>query len=279
MEKTKSQPAIHSSPSVHLHPYSQEDFTLAKRFSFLLRDQLKGFVREIVFFGSAARKGAIRVHESDIDVLVIVDDATATLSNETVSAYRIITEKAAARVSGRLHVNTIRISSFFEYALNGDPLAVNIIRDGVPLLGYGFLEPLKALLAKGAVKPTKENMMVYMLRAPQTLMGSRWHVLQGTIDLYWACLDSCHALLIHFGYAPTSPKETMDLIDALFVKSKKLDKVHAATLKDVYCLSESIIDRSKKDVTGKEYSQYRSRVKALIIAVKSILSQRPGPGP
>ena len=253
---------------IHTHPYSSEDFDLAKRFAFHLRNQLKGFLKEVIFFGSGARGGAERVHESDIDVLIIVDDTTATLSNETVGAYRIITEKTAGQVSGRLHINTIRISAFYEYALNGDPLAVNIIRDGMPLLGAGLLEPFKALLQQGKIVPTKENMMVYLLRAPQTLMGSRWHVLQATIDLHWACLDALHALLNHLGYSPTSPLEAIQLMDVLLVKTKQLEKSHLATMKELYNLSEAIIARSKKDISGKEFDGFYQRANALILDVK-----------
>ena len=261
----------------HKHPHSPEDLVLAKRFAQGLQQNLKSLVREVVFFGSSARGLATAVHESDIDVLVMVDDTSVSLSNETVSAYRIITEKAAAQVSGRFHINTIRISAFFEYALNGDPLAVNIIRDGIPLLGAGLLEPLKALLDKGRIKPTKENMMVYMLRAPQTLLGSRWHVLQATIDLYWASLDACHALLIHFGHAPDSPQETTQLIEQYFVRPKKLDKSHLATLSDIQKLSDAIIDRSRKDVSGKEFDSYYARSKLLIEAIKALMSERAKP--
>lgn len=262
-------------PTMHrTHTHSPEDLLLAKRFAQGLRQNLKELVREVVFFGSSARGLATAVHESDIDVLVMVDDTSISLSNETVSAYRIITEKCAASVSGRLHINTIRLSAFFEYALNGDPLAVNIIRDGIPLLGAGLLEPLKVLLHKGGIKPTKENIMVYMLRAPQTLLGSRWHVLAATIDLYWASLDACHALLIHFGHAPDSPKETIHLIERYFVRSKALDKTHLATLTDLHALSETIIDRSRKDVSGKDYDFNLARVKSLIGRVKVLMSEQ-----
>ena len=258
---------------IHLHPYAPEDFQLARRFAQDLQAQLKGLLREVVFFGSSARGKATEIYERDIDVLVILNDGIHSISNETAAAYRIITEKTAGKVSGRLHINTLRISAFWEYAINGDPVAVNMIRDGIPLLGAGFIEPFKALLKKGDITPSKGNVMVYMLRAPQTLMASRWHVLQAVIDLYWASLDAAHAALIRYGFAPESPKETMKMLESHFVKRKMLGKDQLATLRELYSLSEGIIDRSVKDIDGARYAGFELRAKSFVDEMKRIMSQ------
>ncbi|MEK6960817.1 MAG: nucleotidyltransferase domain-containing protein [Nanoarchaeota archaeon] len=261
---------------LHIHPYSKEDFDLARRFAQDLSVQLKGLLREVVFFGSSARGKATEIYERDIDVLVLLNDGFKSMSNETITAYRIITEKAAAQVSGRLHINTLKVSAFWEYALNGDPVAVNMIRDGIPLLNAGFIEPFKSLLNQGSIKPSKGNVMVYMIRAPQTLMASRWHVLQAMIDLYWASLDAAHAALIRYGYAPESPKETIRMLDSKFVKAKLLDRSHLATITELYDISEGIIDRSIKDVKGAKYSSFERRASSFVAEMKRLISQSAG---
>jgi len=261
---------------LHLHPYSKEDFELARRFAQELSAQLKGLLREVVFFGSSARGKATEIYERDIDVLVLLNDGVRSMSNETIAAYRIITEKAASKVSGRLHINTLKVSAFWEYVLNGDPVAVNMIRDGIPLLGSGFIEPFKSLLDAGEIKPSKGNVMVYMIRAPQTLMASRWHVLQAMIDLYWASLDAAHAALIRYGYAPESPKETIRFVEAHFVKKKLIDKSHLATMKELYDISEGIIDRSIKDVSGSKFSSFERRASSFVAEMKKVISQSAG---
>lgn len=261
---------------IHIHPYSKEDFDLARRFAQDLSVQLKGLLREVVFFGSSARGKATEIYERDIDVLVLLNDGFKSMSNETIAAYRIITEKAASKVSGRLHINTLKVSAFWEYVLNGDPVAVNMIRDGIPLLDAGFIEPFKSLLKRGDIKPSKGNVMVYMIRAPQTLMASKWHVLQAMIDLYWASLDAAHAALIRYGYAPESPKETIQMIDSNFVRKKLIDRSHLATMKELYDISEGIIDRSIKHVEGAKYSSFERRAASFVAEMKKMISESAG---
>src|SRR3989338_6022936 len=114
-----------------------------------------GLIRGVIIFGSAARKKT--TEKSDIDVLVIIDDLTISLSPEVVEAYRVIVNKTIVRVSTRLHITTLRFTSFWEYMRNGDPIGINILREGVAMIDSGFFEPLQVLLKKGKIRPTSES--------------------------------------------------------------------------------------------------------------------------
>jgi len=108
---------------------------LARKFAQLMDKELKELLAEVVFFGSSVRNPILNtIYEKDIDILLIFNDLIRVISREVIEAYRIITENTATKVSRRLHITTMRMSNFWEYMQNGDPLAINIIRDGVPLL-------------------------------------------------------------------------------------------------------------------------------------------------
>jgi len=110
------------------------------------------------------------------------------------------------------------MTSFWEYIRNGDPIAINILRDGVALIDTGFFEPLQVLLRRGRIRPTQESIWLYFIRAPNTLHNSKWHILQATLDIYWACVDACHAALMKIGETPPTPEHVADLLEDKLVK-------------------------------------------------------------
>ena len=138
--------------------YPGEGYKLALKFSDLLKKELSQFVKVIVLFGSTARHAEEKsIYEPDIDVLVIIDDLSIIMSPEVVESYRVITENLAVKVSKRLHITTMKLTSFWEYMRNGDPVAINMLRDGVPLFDVGVFEPMQMLLFQGRIRPSKER--------------------------------------------------------------------------------------------------------------------------
>jgi len=262
-------------PNIPRHP--TEDYHLAERFSVLLKKELGDFVKSIILFGSAARAAEHRkmpekgLHEHDIDVLVIVNDLTMVMSPEVVEAYRVITENTAAKVSRRLHITTMKLTSFWEYVRNGDPVAINMLRDGVPLQDVGIFEPLQMLLFQGRIRPTKESVWNYYARAPATLANANWHVLQATIDLYWAVVDSAHAALMKMGEVPPSPAHVADLIQSRLVRQGHLPKRYADTMRFFYDLSKKITHREIRDIPGKTFDQYAALARDFINAMKRVI--------
>ena len=116
---------------------------ISYKFANRIYDEFGDFVKAVVLFGSSARKDA---NPDDIDILVVVDDVSLVLTADVAETYRIIVEKSIADISLRLHVTTLKFSSFWEYIRAGDPVGVNILREGIPLLDSGFFRPMQLLL-------------------------------------------------------------------------------------------------------------------------------------
>ncbi len=259
--------------------YPTDDYQLATKFSELLKKELGDFVKAIVLFGSAARAAEHKssekgLHEHDIDVLVIVNDLTMVMSPEVVEAYRVITESTAAKTSRRLHITTMKLTSFWEYMRSGDPIAINMLRDGVPLYDVGIFEPLQMLLFQGRIRPTKESVWNYYARAPATMANANWHVLQATIDLYWAVVDAAHAALMKMGEVPPSPGHVADMIYSRLVKPGHVAKRHADTMRFFYELSKKITHREIRDIPGKDFDRYHMLAKEFIDAMRRVIEGR-----
>jgi len=249
----------------------QEDFELAYKFSKILFREMGDMLKALVLFGSTARTGR---KEKDIDLLVIVDDVTVRISPELVETYRIITEKAVVEVSERLHITSMKFSSFWEYARAGDPVAVNILREGIPLIDAGFFRPLQALLFDGRIRPSPESVWTYFARSPRALFSARRHVLGAVLDLYWAVVDSAHASLMMLNVTPPSPDHVAELLDKMLVARGLLKPHHVETMKKFYDLQKRVVHRELKELKGAEYDELYKEAAAFVDDMKRFVESR-----
>jgi len=255
----------------NIEKYDRHEVDLCHRFANELYKEMGALIRAVVIFGSAARKKTTA--KSDIDVLVILDDLTLSLSPEVVNAYRIIVNKIIVRVSTRLHITTLRFTSFWDHIRTGDPIGINILRDGVAIIDSGFFEPLQVLLKKGRIRPTSESIWTYYVRAPNTLHNSRWHLLQATIDLYWAVIDAAHAALMKNGEVPPSPDHVADLLEQKLVKKKLLQHKYVVTMRHFYKLMKMITYREIKQIKGDEYERYFSEAEEFVKRMREFIEK------
>ena len=187
----------------NLHKYPTEDLAIARKFTDQLKKELQDFLVGVVAFGSSVRRET--TDKSDIDILVVIDDVGMLITEAVIEGYRLIIENLVCRTSLKLHITSMTYSSFWEHAKAGDPILVNMLRDGIALYDTGFFTPLQLLLKQGRIRPSEESIWRYYGRAPKTLANSRWHVLQATLDLYWAVIDSAHAALMRADQVPPTP--------------------------------------------------------------------------
>ena len=251
--------------------YKKEDFDIAYEFSKKLYEEMKDFVKATVLFGSSARKTTSR---GDIDVLVIIDDLTIRLTPELTEAYTIITEKLVTEISLMLHITTLKLTAFWEYVRAGDPVIINILREGIALLDTGFFEPIQFLLKQGRIRPTNESVWCYFTKAPSTLYNSKWHLLQATIDLYWAVIDAAHAALMKLGEIPPSPEHVSDMIQLHMVNKGLIDKKYANTMRKFYLLSKKINHREIKEISGKEYDSYYKEAQDFVYKIREFIEDK-----
>ena len=252
--------------------YTEEDYDASLKFSKIMLAQFGKFVKGIVLFGSSAREQG--KGKSDIDILIIVDDVTILITPEIVDTYRIIVENAIVSVNPRLHITTLKLTSFWEYVRAGDPIAINILRDGYSIIDTGFFEPMQLLLKQGRIRPTQEAVWAYFVRSPATLHNSRWHILQATMDLYWAVIDSAHAALMKAGEIPPTPAHVATLLYDKFVRSKIIPKKYSDIMGSFYNMSRMILHREIKDVTPEEYSKYYRDAHDFVYAMKGIIEKQ-----
>jgi predicted nucleotidyltransferase/uncharacterized protein (UPF0332 family) len=255
----------------NMHKYPSYDLALAQKFSDKLKEELTDFLLGVVVFGSSVRREATA--KSDIDILVVIDDVSTTITEPIIEGYRLLIENLVRKLSLKLHITTMTMSSFWEHSKSGDPVVVNILRDGIALYDTGFFAPLQGLLKEGRVRPSEESIWRYYGRSPKTLLNSRWHILQATLDLYWAVIDSAHAALMRANQVPTAPEHVADLLDKIYVKQKLLERKYSETMRMFYTLNKKITHRNIQQVTGADYDKYYVTADAFISRMKKLIEK------
>ncbi|MFW6014591.1 MAG: nucleotidyltransferase domain-containing protein, partial [Candidatus Nanoarchaeia archaeon] len=127
--------------------YQQTEIDLAYKFASEVHKEFGHFIKAIVLFGSRAKKE--ESEDGDIDILLVVDDVSYSMSGEVVETYRIIVENLILKISKKIHVTTLKFTSFWDYIRVGDPVGLNMLRDGVALIDTGFFTPMQYLLFSG----------------------------------------------------------------------------------------------------------------------------------
>ncbi len=263
-------------PRKNIEKYQKEHMDVAYKFAEKAYKEFATFVKAIVLFGSAAKDPN---STGDIDILIVVDDLSVTLKPPVVQTYRIIVQKLIADISPRLHITTLKFTSFWDYVRSSDPVAVNILRDGVALIDTGFFEPLQLLLSQGRISPTAESIWSYFVRAPATIQNSKWHLLQAALDLYWAVIDAAHAALMRIGEIPPSPDHVAGMLEEKLVKPRLLEPQYATIMSNFYGLMKAITHREKKEVTGQEYVKYLADAEKFVARMKLIVEMKQIPMP
>jgi predicted nucleotidyltransferase/uncharacterized protein (UPF0332 family) len=252
------------------YQHDQADVEIATRFANNLKQELNQLLKAVVLFGSAAR--GTKKPESDLDILLILDDLTIVLSKEIMSGLRVIIETTASKVSNNFHITTMNLSDFWSYVRSGDPVVVNILREGYSVYDEGFFLPTQTLLFEGKIRPTKEAVWAYYLRAPQTLKSAEKKYLSIVVDCYWAVIDSAHALLMHIDQVPGAPHHVSDMLEKHFVRKGLLEKKYLETLDKFYKLAKEIGHEHVANISGKDVDTLLEQAHDFVKKMKFLLA-------
>lgn len=256
----------------NLELYEKEAIKISEKFAENIIKEFGNFVKVVALFGSSdterVKKG------SDIDILIVLDDVSVVLTKELVEAYRILIEKIVANVSLKIHVTTMRMTSYWEYVRAGDPIMTNILRSGVAIIDTGIFMPLQILLKQGRIRPSPESVWAYFIKSPVMINNSKWHVMQAVLDLYWAVVDSAHAALMKLGEIPPSPEHLSEMLTEKMVKKGILDARYPKIMNRFYQASRMITHREVKEISGEEFDKYLIDAQDFVDVMKMFIEGR-----
>jgi uncharacterized protein (UPF0332 family) len=250
----------------------ETDYDIAYDFAVKAYSKFQEVIKSIALFGSVAKKTPYK--KSDIDIVIIVDDCTVLWDEELIAWYRenlgILIAKQKYKKD--LHINTVTLTAFWKELQEGDPVAINVLRYGTPLVDHGgFFNPLKVLLRRGKIRPTVESIYIAMQRAPMHLSRSKYAILGAVEGLYWAMVDGAHAALMAVGHTPPSPEHVYDMLKKVF--GKKLSSVYSENFKEMYSVAHGITHGTIKRVSGKNIDSLREKAENFVEEMKKLVKK------
>lgn len=268
--KKKSKKEIDKSQIPTLKLRDDED--IAMDFAIKTYKTFNKIIKSIVLFGSAAKKTTSP--GSDIDVIIIIDDVSIRWDPELVIWYREELNKILKKnpYERELHINTIKLSTWWDDILRGDPVVINILRYGRAMIDLaGFFEPLKFLLIQGKIKPTPESIYTCLQRAPGHISRSKVAELNSIEGLYWAMVDSAHAALMSAQVSPPSPEHVPLHLKETFVSSGKLKMEFVKDYRDLLILHKKIVHGEITDLKGVEIDKWQEKTENFLSTMAQIV--------
>ncbi len=231
-------------------------------------------IKSIILFGSSVKQSTVA--GSDIDIIVVIDDVAIVWDQELIAWYREELDKLLRKnpYKKELHINTIKLSTWWEDLMKGDPVVLNILRYGESIIDFaGFFEPLKFLLLNGKIKSTPEAIYNCLQRAPTHFLRSKVSELNSIEGLYWAMVDSSHAALISSGIPPASPEHIPVDLKEVFVNTGRLKMKYVIWYRDLLILHKKISHGEITDLRGVEIDMWQERTQEFMRVMADLVNQ------
>ncbi len=264
--------------------YDPKDFLSAIKISEVHKSMvLKKFDKYIVSYvavGSLFRGDAT---SNDIDVAVVIDDTDVKKMTRAELKDKLMSiiwgmGRDASQITGvkkAFHIQTYILTDFWDAIKDANPVIYTFLRDGVPIYDRGVFMPWKLLLKMGRIKPSPEAIDFQMDMGERLIQRTKGNLIRimGD-DLYYAILNPAQAALMLYGIAPPTPKETIELMEEIFVKKEKLlEKKYVDILAKIRKYYKDIEHGELKEVTGKQIDELLTDAEDYIKRIKKLFEE------
>ncbi len=233
---------------------------IAMDFSAKLFQKFDRLIKATILFGSMARHNDVT--GSDIDIIILVDDASVRFDEELILWYREqlgkIIEENPYKMD--LHINTMKLTTWWNDLMKGDPTVINILRYGETLVDNGgFFNPLKILLQEGRIKVTPEAIYTILNRIPNHIIRSKLAEMSSIEGSFWAIIESAQALLMTIKISPPSPDHIAQLLKENFVDKGLLKMKYVTDVQEIHELHRKIVHGEIRDIDGRIVDDWQNK--------------------
>ena len=243
----------------------------------LVLQKFEKYVVSYIFTGSFIRGEASP--DSDVDVAIIINDTDVKrmprveLRDRLRSIiYQYVTEAAAlAGVKNTLHIQTYLLTEFWDAVKDASPVIFTFIRDGIPIYDRQTFMPWKALLKMGKLRPSPESIDMFMKTAEKAKEMANRRLVEAMIDVYYGVLNPSQALVMLYGLPPPTHKETVTIMEDIFVKKEKMiKKSDMEILVKAVKLFKEYEHATKFKISGKEIDELVKKTDAYLKVLKEL---------
>lgn len=247
---------------------------IAMDFAARVQEKFDRIVKASILFGSQTKNTT--TPKSDIDIVLIIDDASIEWDLELIAWYREELGKliAAKDYGHELHINTVKLTTWWQDLIHGDPVVLNTLRYGEPLIDLGgFFAPLKSLLEKGKIRSTQEAAFMALQRAPAHLVRSKIAEMGAIEGIYWTMVDSAQAALIVAGKMPPSPEHIGDMMKQAFVDTGMISMGYVRAFNDLFAMHKNISHGKVSEVKGAEIDRWQEIAEKFMSEMTNLINK------
>ena len=194
--------------------------------------------------------------EQSIVLVFIIDDLNNIVLDQTVEEVRMSASEMAYTNTLPIKCKTLLASVFWQEFKARDDSALELARESLVIHDNGFFAPLQDLLVTGKVRPSKESVNIYFMKAERSMKTSSQKVSRAIIDLYWAVTDAAHAAVMVAGITPPSPKDLAETLKKELIARNLLHRRCGEIVDRIYSVAKKIMHREVFDISGKEFDLY-----------------------
>lgn len=206
-------------------------------------------MKTITLFGSYS-KGK-ETESSDVDIMVVMDDVLNKLDENVQSLIFSDVDKLVKESDVKLHINFVTLTAFWRGVIAADPVSVNVLKYGVPLIDTGYFEPLQALLNMGEIKPTEESIYASLTRSELYSNSARLRLVGVVTDIYWSIINSSQAAIMRQGDVPPSPEVIPEMLEKL-EKRGVISRKDIADFNEIFQLGRKAFHGERLEISGEK---------------------------
>ena len=264
--------------------YDPKDFIKGLKVSAIHKEMvLKKFEKYILSYVAAGSlfRGDKKSH--DIDVWLVVDDTDVKRMPRfelkeklrTIITSQGFEANAIAQTNKKFHVQVYILTDFWEGIKDANPVFFTLLRDGIPLFDKGVFMPWKLLLEMGRIKPSPEAIDMFMDSGEKILEKVKFRLKEILeMDIYWAVVTPSQAALMLYGLPPPTPKETVKLMEEIFVKKEKLlEKKYVTMLEEIRSTYKGVEHEKIKEINGSDIDRLLGNANDYLKRIKTLFDE------
>jgi len=274
VKQNKSSQKENPSPKKYPTLQLKSERDIAMDFATKVYQKFDKLVKSVILFGSTAKQ--LQTVGSDIDIIIIIDDASIRFTPELIVWYR---EELGKIINSNpyqqdLHINSVKLTTWWKDLSIGDPVVVNILRYGETLIDFGgFFTPQKMLLEQGNIKPTPEAIYIALNRVGDHIARSKQQEIGAIEGCYWAFVDSAQSLLMAKNLLPPSPEHIPIFLQEHFVDKNLLKQKFIKIFYELHSLHKDVMHGKINDIEGKIIDNFQDEAEEFYSVVIKLIKE------
>ncbi|MBU2561772.1 MAG: hypothetical protein KKD17_05740 [Nanoarchaeota archaeon] len=235
---------VHNIEHVAEHRYKD-----IERFSDKVRSKYKGII-----FSSVIKRPSSAAES--IELTFLIDDLNNVVFDQQVEGLKLDVSEMAYSSTLPLKCGTLLASEFWTNFNARDEGTMQLLRESLVVHDNGFFRPIQDLLVTGKIRPCKESVKVYFVKAERSVKDANQHVARAVVDLYWAVTDAAHAAVMVAGIVPPSPSHLAETVKRELVARNLVHRRCGEIIDRIYEAAKKVMHREVFEMSGREFDSY-----------------------